>query len=41
MSLCVGLVLPLMEHFCGKLENPLEYFGGPSKSVLSSNSPFI
>ena len=41
MSLCVGLVMPLIQHFWGKLEKPLENFGGPSKSVLSSNSPFI
>ena len=41
MSLCVGLVMPQIQHFWGKLEKPLENFGGPSKSVLSSNSPFI
>ena len=41
MSHCLGLVMPVIHHFWGKLEKPLENFGGPSKSVLSSNSPFI
>jgi len=41
MSLWVGLVMALMQHFWGKLEKTLEIFGGASKSLLSSNSPFI